>query len=124
VVAQPPHEPACRGIEAALVQTDKADDVALWGLGSLSDANGTIHAGCGLSSAGVSCPPFTNTSSDSWVTSTEAMRKGPTPELEEPWKTRMGSKMAVGAKKARADPEWRSVRLGRRCVVGGGGECE
>jgi hypothetical protein len=33
VVAQPPYEPARRGIEAALVQTDEADDVALRGVG-------------------------------------------------------------------------------------------
>jgi hypothetical protein len=47
VVAQPPHEPARRRVEAALVQAD----VALRGLGSLSDAGGTIHAGCGPVSA-------------------------------------------------------------------------
>jgi hypothetical protein len=51
VVAQPPHEPARRRVEATLVQADEADDVALRGLGSLSDAGGTIHAGCGPVSA-------------------------------------------------------------------------
>jgi hypothetical protein len=68
VVAEPLHEPARRGIEVVLVQTDEADDVALWGLGSLSDAGGTIHAGYGPSPAGVCCPPFTNSSSANSVT--------------------------------------------------------
>jgi hypothetical protein len=49
------------------MQVDEADDVALRGLGSLSDAGRTIHTGYGPSLVRVSCPPFTNSSSASWV---------------------------------------------------------
>jgi hypothetical protein len=45
-------------------------------LGSLSDDGGTIHAGRGPLPAGVSCPPVTSFSSDSWFADDRGHGKG------------------------------------------------
>jgi hypothetical protein len=68
VVAQPPHEAARRGGEAAFVQPDEAHDVAVGGLGSLSDAGETIHIGYMSSPTGANNPPFTNSFNANGVT--------------------------------------------------------
>jgi hypothetical protein len=63
------------------VQADEAHDsrhspTEGGGLGSLSDTGRTIHAGCGSSPVGVSCPPVTSSSSDSRVAADVTTRPG------------------------------------------------